>query len=92
MTLWMIKELFSTIKVYLAAIAAFHIGFDDTTVGQQPVICRFMKVSLCMVCYFVTRHAPPFQVTALWLSGSHCEFIGCNGGAVYISHLWILNR
>ncbi|KAI2661921.1 hypothetical protein H4Q32_007626 [Labeo rohita] len=34
---------FSTIKVYLAAIAACHVGFDGTTVGQHPLIRRFMK-------------------------------------------------
>ncbi len=34
---------FSTIKVYLAAISACHIGFDNKTVGQNPLICRFMK-------------------------------------------------
>lgn len=34
---------FSTIKVFLAAISACHIGFDGKTVGQHPLICRFMK-------------------------------------------------
>ncbi|KAI2664019.1 Beta-galactosidase [Labeo rohita] len=34
---------FSTIKVYLVAIAACHVGFDGTTVGQHPLIHRFMK-------------------------------------------------
>ncbi|GAA6095931.1 uncharacterized protein LOC125138511, partial [Tachysurus ichikawai] len=34
---------FSTIKVYLAAIAACHVGFGDATVGQHPLIRRFMK-------------------------------------------------
>ncbi len=34
---------FSTVKVYLAAISACHIGFDNKTVGQNPLICRFMK-------------------------------------------------
>ncbi|XP_051980853.1 uncharacterized protein LOC127642225 [Xyrauchen texanus] len=34
---------FSTIKVYLAAIAACHVGFDSATVGQHPLIRRFMK-------------------------------------------------
>ncbi|XP_073668878.1 uncharacterized protein [Paramisgurnus dabryanus] len=34
---------FSTIKVYLAAISACHVGFDGSTVGQHPLICRFMK-------------------------------------------------
>lgn len=34
---------FSTIKVYLAAISACHIGFEGKTVGQHPLICRFMK-------------------------------------------------
>ena len=34
---------FSTVKVYLAAISACHVGFDGKTVGQHPVVCQFMK-------------------------------------------------
>ncbi|XP_057188898.1 uncharacterized protein LOC130553779 isoform X1 [Triplophysa rosa] len=34
---------FSTIKVYLAAISACHVGFEGSTVGQNPLIRRFMK-------------------------------------------------
>ncbi|XP_052430666.1 uncharacterized protein LOC127971591 [Carassius gibelio] len=34
---------FSTIKVYLAAISACHVGFGDKTAGQHPLISRFMK-------------------------------------------------
>lgn len=34
---------FSTLKVYLAAISACHIGIGDKTVGQHPLVCRFMK-------------------------------------------------
>ncbi|XP_038163380.1 uncharacterized protein LOC119798106 [Cyprinodon tularosa] len=34
---------FSTIKVYLAAISACHIGFEGKTVGQHPLVCRFMR-------------------------------------------------
>jgi len=34
---------FSTIKVYLAAILACHVGFGNTSVGHHPLICRFMK-------------------------------------------------
>ncbi|XP_057206214.1 uncharacterized protein LOC130564268, partial [Triplophysa rosa] len=34
---------FSTIKVYLAAIAACHVGFDGTSVRQHPLLRRFMK-------------------------------------------------
>ena len=34
---------FSTIKVYLAAISACHVGFGRDTVGQHPLVCRFMK-------------------------------------------------
>lgn len=34
---------FSTVKVYLAAISACHIGFGDKTVGQHPLVCQFMK-------------------------------------------------
>ncbi|XP_049341328.1 uncharacterized protein LOC125805033 [Astyanax mexicanus] len=34
---------FSTVKVYLAAIASCHVGFEGKTVGQHPLVCRFMK-------------------------------------------------
>lgn len=34
---------FSTIKVFLAAISACHIGFEGKPVGQHPLVCRFMK-------------------------------------------------
>lgn len=34
---------FSTIKVYLAAIPACHIGFEGKAVGQPPLVCRFMR-------------------------------------------------
>ena len=34
---------FSTIKVYLAAISACHVGFEGSSVGQHPLIRRFMK-------------------------------------------------
>ena len=35
---------FSTIKVYLAAISACHMGLaDGRTVGQHPLVCKFMK-------------------------------------------------
>ncbi|XP_067306913.1 uncharacterized protein [Pseudorasbora parva] len=34
---------FSTIKVYLAAISACHVGFEGSTVGQHSLIRRFMK-------------------------------------------------
>lgn len=37
------RKAFSTIKVYLAAISACHVGFADKSVGQHPLICRFMK-------------------------------------------------
>nr|XP_055035574.1 uncharacterized protein LOC129423361 [Misgurnus anguillicaudatus] len=37
------RKAFSTIKVFLAAISACHIGFDGKTVGQHPLVCRFMK-------------------------------------------------
>ncbi len=35
---------FSTIKVYLAAISACHVG---VSVGRHPLICRFMKGVRC---------------------------------------------
>lgn len=31
-------------KVYLAAIAAFHVGFGDKMVSQQPLVCRVMNM------------------------------------------------
>ncbi|XP_063079934.1 uncharacterized protein LOC134469834 [Engraulis encrasicolus] len=34
---------FSTIKVYLAAISACHVGFDGASVGKHPLVSRFMK-------------------------------------------------
>ena len=34
---------FSTVKVYLAAISACHIGFEGKPLSQQPLIGRFMK-------------------------------------------------
>lgn len=37
------QKAFSTIKVYLAAIAACHVGFEGKTASQHPLVCRFMK-------------------------------------------------
>ena len=34
---------FSTVKVYLAAVSACHVGFGDKTAGQHPLIRQFMK-------------------------------------------------
>ncbi|XP_070409520.1 uncharacterized protein [Nothobranchius furzeri] len=34
---------FSTIKVHLAAISACHIGFEGKSVGQHPLVSRFMR-------------------------------------------------
>ncbi|KAI2662102.1 Gag-Pol polyprotein [Labeo rohita] len=34
---------FSTIKVYLAAISACHVGFEGVSVGRHSLIGRFMK-------------------------------------------------
>lgn len=34
---------FLTIKVYLAAISACHVGFGDRSAGQHPLISGFMK-------------------------------------------------
>ncbi|KAK0147975.1 hypothetical protein N1851_012342 [Merluccius polli] len=36
---------FSTIKVYLAAISACHVGFGRDTAGRHPLVRRFMKVA-----------------------------------------------
>ncbi|KAI2665734.1 Protein P [Labeo rohita] len=55
--------------VYLAAIAACHVGFDGTTVGQHPLICRFMKGARRSLP--VTRRAVPgwdLSLTALLLA------------------------
>lgn len=38
-----VYKAFSTIKVYLAAIAACHVAFGGAHVGQNPLIKRFMK-------------------------------------------------
>nr|XP_046244201.1 uncharacterized protein LOC124058723 [Scatophagus argus]XP_046244202.1 uncharacterized protein LOC124058723 [Scatophagus argus]XP_046244204.1 uncharacterized protein LOC124058723 [Scatophagus argus]XP_046244205.1 uncharacterized protein LOC124058723 [Scatophagus argus]XP_046244206.1 uncharacterized protein LOC124058723 [Scatophagus argus]XP_046244207.1 uncharacterized protein LOC124058723 [Scatophagus argus]XP_046244208.1 uncharacterized protein LOC124058723 [Scatophagus argus]XP_04624421 len=37
------RKAFSTVKVYLAAIAARHVGFRKQTTSQHPLVCRFMK-------------------------------------------------
>ena len=37
------RKAFSTVKVYLAAIAACHVGFGKQTASQHPLVCRFMK-------------------------------------------------
>ncbi|XP_029937836.1 uncharacterized protein LOC115380768 [Myripristis murdjan] len=37
------RKAFSTVKVYLAAIAACHVGFGKKTASQHPLVCRFMK-------------------------------------------------
>nr|XP_054595475.1 uncharacterized protein LOC129162961 [Nothobranchius furzeri] len=37
------KKAFSTIKVYLAAISARHLGFGKKLAGQHPLVCSFMK-------------------------------------------------
>ena len=37
------RKALSTIKVYLAAITACHVGFGKQTASQHPLVCRFMK-------------------------------------------------
>ena len=37
---------FSTFKVYLVAISACHVGLGETTIGADPLVCRFIKGSL----------------------------------------------
>ena len=37
------RKAFSTVKVYLAALAACHVGFGKQTASQHPLVCRFMK-------------------------------------------------
>lgn len=42
-TYWTVIKLFSTNKIYLAAISACHVGFGGVPIGQHPLIKRFMK-------------------------------------------------
>lgn len=37
---------FFTGKVYLVAISACHVGLGETTIGADPLVCRFIKGSL----------------------------------------------
>ena len=37
------RAFFSTLKVYLAAISACHMGINGKTVGQHPLVCRFVR-------------------------------------------------
>ncbi|XP_070401406.1 uncharacterized protein [Nothobranchius furzeri] len=37
------KKAFSTIKVYLAAISARHLGFGKKLAGRHPLVCSFMR-------------------------------------------------
>ena len=37
------RKAFSTIKMYLAAIAACHVGFGGRAASPHPLVCRFMK-------------------------------------------------
>ena len=36
-------SLFSTIRVYSAAISACHLGFDGKSTGRQPLVIEFLK-------------------------------------------------
>lgn len=47
---------FSSIKVYKGAIAACHVGFNGTTVGQHPLVRQFMKGN---------RHSLPVTIRAI---------------------------
>ena len=42
---------FSTIKVYLAAISPCYEGFEGKTVGQHPLVCRFLKSARCLLLF-----------------------------------------
>ena len=37
------QKTFSTVKVYLAAIYACHVGFEGKLANQPPMVCHFMK-------------------------------------------------
>ena len=39
---------FSTVKVYLAAVSACHVGFGDMTAGQHPLVPQLMKGASCL--------------------------------------------
>lgn len=39
--------MFVTINIYLPPVIAFYVGIDGTTVGQHPLIRRFMKGACC---------------------------------------------
>ncbi|KAK5930341.1 hypothetical protein CgunFtcFv8_026581 [Champsocephalus gunnari] len=58
---------FSTIKVYLAAIAACHVGFEGKTASQHPLVCRFMKGARRLLP--VSRSLVPLWDLAVVLNG-----------------------
>ncbi|XP_029968087.1 uncharacterized protein LOC115403361 [Salarias fasciatus] len=67
------RKAFSTIKVYLAAIAACHVGFGGKTVSQHPLVCRFMKGArrLLPVCRPL---APPWDLAVVLNGLSRAPF------------------
>lgn len=56
------KRAFSTVKVYLAAISACHVGFDGKTLGQHSLVCRFMKGARRLL-----PVSTPFLHPGIWL-------------------------
>ena len=58
---------FSPIKVYLAAIAACHVGFEGKTASQHPLVCRFMKGTRSLLP--VSRSLVPLWDLAVVLNG-----------------------
>ncbi|KAK5900671.1 hypothetical protein CgunFtcFv8_025613 [Champsocephalus gunnari] len=58
---------FSTIKVYLAAIAACHVGFEGKTASQHPLVCGFMKGARRLLP--VSRSLVPLWDLAVVLNG-----------------------
>lgn len=63
----------STIKVYLAAISACHVGFGDVTVGQHPIIGCFMK-GACRLRPVSKQLAPSWDLNVVLDALSHSPF------------------
>lgn len=66
---------FSTTKVYLAVVAACHVGFNGTLVGQRPLNRRFMKgAAISFLC--LLRLCQDFSVVLEVLSHQLFEPLG----------------
>ena len=69
------RAFFSTLKVYLAAISACHMGINGKTVGQHPLVCRFVRGARRL--RPVSKHLSPGWDLPLVLGGfigaAHCQ-------------------